>query len=382
MWIVPSCVYWSSFAFLGYTYVGYPLGIHLLSRVRERPVRRAPIEPSLTVVLACHNEEAHIERKLENLLALDYPKEKLQVIVVSDGSTDRTEEIVARFSGRAVELLSLPHGGKAAALNAGLERAHGELVVFADVRQRVSEDALRLAASFFADPRVGGVVGELVLEAKQGPGVYWAYEKVIRVAEGKVDSVVGGSGCFTAIRRHLFRRLPEDALLDDVFIPMQIVLQGYRVLYRPEIKVYDREASVSGEFARKARTLAGNFQILAQVPELLDPRKNRLLLEYLSHKVFRLAAPFALCALFSSNVVLVASGAPGWPFYVLTLAGQLAVYGLALRGALAGGEDAGRLARVCHTFVTLNVAAVEGLRRYLKGDLGWSTVRHAERTEA
>jgi len=381
MWIVPSCVYWSSFAFLGYTYVGYPLGIHLLSRIRERPVRRAAIEPSVTVILPCYNEEAHLERKLETLLALDYPKEKLQIIVVSDGSSDGTEEIASRYAGRAVELLSLPHRGKAVAINAGLERAHGEVVLFADARQRVPEDAVRLAVSFFADPRVGGVVGELVLETRQGPGVYWAYEKIIRVAEGKVDSVVGGSGCFTAIRRHLFRRLPEDSLLDDVFIPMQIVLQGYRVLYRPEIKVYDREASVAGEFARKARTLAGNFQLLGDLPELLDPRKNRLLLEFLSHKVFRLVTPLALGTLFASNVLLVVTLAPGWPFYALTLAGQLVVYGLAGCGALAG-EKAGWLPRVCHTFVTLNLAAVEGFRRYLKGDLGWTTVRHAESVEA
>jgi cellulose synthase/poly-beta-1,6-N-acetylglucosamine synthase-like glycosyltransferase len=376
MWILPSALYWSSLSLIGYTYAGYPLLIYALSRIRPRESRRAAIEPTVSVVLAAHDEEENLERKLENLCSLDYPREKLETLVVSDGSSDRTVEIARGFADRGVKVIELPAGGKPRALNAGVERARGEIVLFTDARQRIEENALRLTTAFFADPGVGGVVGELQLESKQGPGVYWAYEKLIRVAEGRFDSVVGGSGCYTAIRRHLYQPLPEDTLLDDVVTPMRIVLQGYRVLYRPEIRVFDREASVKGEFARKARTLAGNFQLLRQMPELLDPRRNRLFLQFLSHKVLRLAGPLALAALFGSNLWLVATAAPPWPFYVATLAGQLAGYGLALRGALEG-EKAGRLARVSHTFVTLNAAAVEGLRRYLKGDLSWTTARRS-----
>jgi cellulose synthase/poly-beta-1,6-N-acetylglucosamine synthase-like glycosyltransferase len=375
MWFLPSALYWSSLSLIGYTYAGYPLLIYGLSRVRPRQPRQGAIEPTVSVVLAAHNEQAHLERKLENLLSLDYPAEKLQVIVASDGSTDATCEIARRYAERGVVLLDLPHGGKPRALNAGVEQARGELVLFTDARQRIEAHALRLTTGFFADPQVGAVVGELQLESRQGPGVYWAYEKLIRVAEGRFDSVVGGSGCYTAIRRHLYEPLPEDTLLDDVVTPMRIVLQGYRVLYRPEIRVFDEEASVQGEFARKARTLAGNFQLLRQMPELLDPRRNRLFLQFLSHKVLRLAGPLALAALLGSNLWLVVTGAPPWPLYAATLGGQLAGYGLALYGAVAG-ERAGRLARVSHTFVTLNAAAVEGLCRYLKGDLAWTTVRH------
>ncbi len=375
MWMLPSALYWSSLSLIGYTYAGYPLLIYCLSRLRPREPRRAALEPTVSVVLAAHNEEAHLARKLENLCSLDYPREKLQVIVASDGSSDRTVEIAQGFAERGVEVLALPHGGKPRALNAGVERARGELVLFTDARQRLEPGALRLTTSFFADSQVGAVVGELQLESKQGPGVYWAYEKLIRVAEGRFDSVVGGSGCYTAIRRHLYQPLPEDTLLDDVVTPMRIVLQGYRVLYRPEIRVFDEEASVKGEFARKARTLAGNFQLLRQMPELLDPRRNRLFLQFLSHKVLRLTGPVALATLLGSNLWLVLTGAPPWPLYATTLLGQLAGYGLALKGALAG-ERAGRLARVSYTFVTLNAAAVEGLRRYLRGDLAWTTVRH------
>lgn len=375
MWIVPSIVYWSSLGIVGYTYAGYPLLIQALARLRPRPVRSAAGEPSISVVLAAYNEEANIGRKLENLLSLDYPRDKLQIIVVSDGSTDRTDEIVGTFAERGVELLRVPHGGKPAALNRGVEAAHGEVVLFCDARQRIANDALRAMAPLFGDPQVGAVVGDTLLEATRGPGFYWAYERRIRLAEGAVDSVVGGSGAMMGVRRHLYTPLPKDVLLDDVFTPMQIVLQGYRVLYHPDVQVFDQEASVSGEFSRKARTLAGNYQLMRYIPDVLRPAKNRVFIQYLSHKVLRLACPFALLGLLASNTWLVATGAPGWPWYTLTLGGQLAAYGLALKGALAG-DRAGRLSRVAHTFVVLNAAAVEGLRRYLRGDLSWTTARH------
>lgn len=375
MWLIPSLTYWSSLGLVGYTYAGYPALILTLSKLRPRPVQQAPIEPTISVVMAVHNGDSHIKSKLDNLLDLEYPRDKAQIIVVSDGSTDRTGAIAREYASRGVELVELPHGGKPAALNAGVHHARGEIVVFCDVRQRISEDALRRTVAFFADPQVGAMAGELVIESEQGPGAYWAYEKMIRTAEGMVDSVVGGSGCYLAIRRHLYQEIPSDSLLDDVYTPMQIVLQGYRVIHRPEVQVYDKEASVSGEFSRKARTLAGNFQLLRQLPELLDPRRNRILFQFVSHKLLRLACPYALVALLASNVVLVVTLAPGWPIYAVTLAGQLAAYGLAIKGALQG-EKAGKLARISHTFVTLNAAAVEGLRRYLKGDLQWSTVKH------
>lgn len=372
MWLTPSVVFWSSLGLVTYTYAGYPLLITALARLRPRKTWTAPIEPTVSVVLAVHNEERNIARKIENLLSMDYPAAKLQIVVVSDGSTDRTEEITTGFEGRRVTLVRIDRqGGKAAALNSGVHRASGEVVLFCDARQRIDPGALRALVPLFADPQVGAVSGELMLEGSKGPGVYWAYEKRIRAAEGKVDSVVGATGALFAIRRHLFQDIPPDSLLDDVYTPMQIVLQGHRVLFQPEARVFDEEVALSGEFARKARTLAGNFQILGQLPQLLNPFRNRIFLQYASHKVARLACPFALVALLGSNVALVASLAPGWPFYVVTLAGQLAVYGLALKGALQG-EGGGRLTRISHTFVTLNLAAVEGLRRYLTGDLSWT----------
>lgn len=378
MWLVPSVLYWSSLGLVLYTYAGYPLLIGTLARLRPRRSRAADIEPTVSVVLAVHNEEASIATKLDNLLGLRYPADKLQVVVVSDASTDATEAIVARHADRhprRVVLVRLESkSGKAEALNRGMERASGEVVVFCDARQRVEPDALRALVPHFADPTVGAVSGELQLAGERGPGVYWRYEKLIRAAEGRVDSVVGATGALYAIRRHLFQEIPAGTLLDDVYTPMQIVLQGYRVLFEPGARVHDQEAELKGEFSRKARTLAGNFQLVRLLPRLLNPLRNRLFVQFVSHKLLRLACPFALATLFASNVVLVGTGAPGWPLYVATLVGQLAAYGLAIKGAVEG-EQAGRAARVSHTFVVLNLAAVEGLRRFVRGELAWTSAR-------
>ena len=384
MWLVPSVIFWSSAAVIGYTYAGYPLLVYTLSRLRRKPVQARDIEPTVSVVVAAHNERARIGAKLDNLLDLDYPADKLEIIVVSDGSTDGTDDIVAEYAarhrGRVHCERVAAQAGKPTAINRGVARATGDVVLFCDTHQTVDRGALRALVRLFGDSDVGAASGELHLPSEQGPGVYWKYEKLIRAAESRFDSLVGATGALYAIRRRLFRNLPDDSLLDDVFTPMQIALRGYRVVLEPEAKIHDIEASTAGEFARKARTLAGNFQLLGHLPAVLNPRKNRLFFQLTSHKLMRLLCPFALTTLFASNVVLVATGAPGWPLYVATLAGQLAVYGLALRGREA--DRAGKLARISHTFVVLNAAAVEGLRRYLADDLAWTSARTAVDAEA
>ncbi len=373
MWILPTITYWSSLSLLSYTYLGYPLAINTLARVRPKRVRPGEIEPVVSVVMAVRNEQARVAAKLENLLYLDYPSAKLEVIVASDGSGDGTDEVVRGFADRGVRLVVLEgHGGKARALNAGVQQARGEVVLFCDVRQEIHPGALRTLVPLFGDPQVGAVSGELIMESEQGPGTYWVYEKLIRSAESRVDSTVGATGALYAIRRHLFEPLPEQCLLDDVYTPLQIVLKGYRVLFEPGATCTDRETTLAGEFSRKARTLAGNFQLLSLLPRLLSPRHNRVFFQLFSHKLCRLACPAALAGLLASNVVLVVTFAPGWPLYVATLGGQVFFYGLALKAHLAGGGE-GRLSKMSHTFVVLNSAAVEGFRRYLKGDFGWTS---------
>lgn len=382
MWLVSSAVYWSSLATLAYTYAGYPLLVYGVSRLRPRVPRSADIEPTVSVVLAARNERAHLADKLAGLLALEYPADKREIIIVSDGSTDGTDEIVRSFADRGVILERLERpSGKPTAINRGVARATGELVLFCDARQKVNPGALRALVRLFADEDVGAVSGDLHMPGERGPGVYTRYEAFIRAHESKVDSLVGASGAFYAIRRRLFRKLPEDSLVDDMFTPLQIALRGYRVVFEPAAAFYDTEHAPADEFARKARTLAGNFQLLRQLPQVLHPIRNRLFFQLVSHKVMRLVCPFALAGLFASNVVLVLTFAPGWPIYVLSLGGQLAGYALALYGAVAG-ERAGKLARLCHTFATLNLAAVEGLRRFLTADLAWTRAAPAREAAA
>lgn len=373
MWILSSLTYWSSLGVVAYTYAGYPALVMTLSKIRPKPVKASFFEPSVSVVLAAHNEQASIQAKLENLLSLDYPKEKLEIIVVSDGSTDETDSIVRSYSDRGVVLEQVAQAsGKPTALNRGVAKANGEVILFCDARQRIDPGALKALVAAFADPEIGVVSGELTIEGDRGPGFYWKYERAIRNAEGKIGSVPGATGALYAIRKHLFRDIPKESLLDDVFTPMQIVLQGYRAIFEPKAKAFDKESSLEGEFARKARTLAGNFQLVEHLPQIINPLKSKVAFSFISHKLMRLACPFALVTLFASNVMLVLTFAPGWPLYVSTLGAQLGTYGLAING-LVRGEKAGKVSRIAHTFVVLNAAAVEGLRRYLKGEFAWTT---------
>jgi poly-beta-1,6-N-acetyl-D-glucosamine synthase len=304
-------VFWASFLFLFYVYIGYPMLLALMSTVARRPVYKRPIEPNVTVIVAARNEAMRIARRLENLLALDYPREKLQIIVSLDGPTDGTEKVVEQYSG--IELVHSPwHRGKAAAINAAMARATGEVVLFADARQIFNAQTIRELVANFADYRVGAVTGELVLttdsesEASQPLGLYWHYEKKIRSLESQLHSVVGVTGAIYAIRRELYRPLPADTLLDDVMSPMRIVLSGKRVVFDSAAKAYDAVACCpQAEFQRKVRTLAGNYQLLARMPELLVPIHNAIFWQFVSHKVARLFAPYAMAALFISNALMV-----------------------------------------------------------------------------
>lgn len=370
-----ASMFWSSAAWVAYTYVGYPCLVWCLAKWRPRATTRGPGEPTVSIVMAVRNGERDVGSKLENLLDLDYPADKLQIIVVSDGSTDGTVAAVRRFARQGVELVELDEpSGKPTALNQGVARARGLVVLFCDTRQRIEPQAIRALVSHFVDPAVGAVSGELVIGGDRGPGTYWQYEKLIRFAEGALDSVPGATGALYAIRRELYHDLPRDCLLDDVYTPMSIVLAGKRVLFEPRARAHDTEAGLEDEFQRKARTLAGNFQLLEQLSGVLDPMKNRILWQFVSHKLARLACPYALLSMFLSSVSLAVSPGPGRVMYGMLFGAQILTYGLAVCG-FARGDQANRIERLAHTFVALNAAAVEGLRRYLAGDLSWTSAR-------
>jgi cellulose synthase/poly-beta-1,6-N-acetylglucosamine synthase-like glycosyltransferase len=337
-------VFWVSLLTVAYVYAGYPLLLLAWSRWKPRPVRHGGAEPTVSLVLAARGERNRLAAKLENCLALDYPAHKLEIVVSLDGCADGSDRVAARFASRGVRVVSVDrHCGKAAALNRGVAAAGGEIVVFCDARQELERSAVRRLVSCFADPAVGAVSGELVLldddgkVAADGVGLYWRYEKSVRAMESRIHSAVGASGALYAIRRELYTPLPEDVLLDDVLVPMRIVLAGWRTVFEPAARAYDQEAPPDLEFTRKVRTLAGNFQLLTLQPELLSPRSNPVFVQFVSHKLGRLLVPYLLAALLVSNLFLLEG------LYLVFLGGQLAWYLLASAGALVtrGARPAG-----------------------------------------
>lgn len=362
----------ASAAFIFGAYAGYPFWAWLRSVRSPKPVRAAPVFPFLSVVMAVHNEARALPAKLENLAAADYPAGQYEIIVVSDGSTDGTWEVLSAWEGRSgtpsVRALALSqHEGKAAALNAGVRTAKGEILVFMDVRQKVEPDALRRLAANFADPEIGCVSGELMLgkldagPAPGGVGLYWRLEKMIRLWESNAGSVVGATGALYAARRALVAPLPRGTILDDVFIPLEVCRLGKRVIFEPKARAWDEIAAAGREFRRKVRTLTGNYQLLQLAPWLLT-RANPVRLEFVAHKLMRLLVPFALIAFFISSIMI--PGALARALVVL----QIVFYGLALLSL--AGVRLGFLARAADpalTFLLLNAAAAVALIFFLTG---------------
>lgn len=355
-----------------YSYAGYPLLLALVARLRPAPpVRRGDIQPRVSIVIVAHDEEATIERKILNCLDLDYPADRLEVLIASDGSTDRTEEIVRRYEDRGVRLLSLPGpNGKPSALNRAVPQAKGEILLLCDARQRLDRTALRELVAAFADPTVGAVSGALHIEADQGSSgegvaAYWRYEKVIRALESRVGSTAGVTGAIYAIRRDSFPTLDPRLILDDVAVPLAVAASGRRVLFEPAAKAFDRSAEdAEGEYRRKVRTLAGNYQLVALWPWLLNPARNPLFFQFVSHKLSRLAVPWCLLFLLGSSAVLAGSSV----FFRIAFLVQAVFYILAAGGWLL--ERAGvrlRLFSVPYAFALLNVAAAASLFGFLRG---------------
>jgi biofilm PGA synthesis N-glycosyltransferase PgaC len=363
-------VFWSAAALIGYSYLGYPAWLWMRSRWSPRPVRRSHDEPAVSAVLVVRNEEAIVARKLENLLALDYPAAKLEVVVVSDGSDDRTPVILRDFvaRGRVRTVIKPASQGKAAGLNDAVRMASGDLLLFTDARQRIEPGALRYLVENFGDSEVGAASGELMLgdpqtgETGKGMGVYWRIEKKIRELESASGSVVGATGAIYCMRRSLFEPLPAGTILDDVFLPMQVVRQKARVVFDSRARAWDSpDLGDSREFARKVRTLSGNYQLLQLAPWLLGSG-NPVRFEFISHKLSRLAVPFALMALLIASLFLPQ------PFYRAALIAQLAFYALSL--IAMAGMRIGPLARIAdpaRTFVVLNCAAAVAFVNFVTG---------------
>ena len=367
--------FWTAAAVLVYTYAGYPLLVALLACLRP-PFEARLLDdaelPPVTVVMAAHNEARRLRDKLRNLRAQDYPAALLHVLVVSDGSGDGSERALDGAPGVRT-LAYAERRGKAHALNLAMAQAETDLVVFCDVRQELEPGAVRRLVSDLADPSVGIAGGELSHRpaesgAGRSIGLYWRYERWIRRSESRLHSTVGASGALYAMRRGDWTDLRAGTILDDFETPMQVARRGKRVLLDSRARFWDDlHEDPADEKRRKIRTLSGNFQSFAAMPWLFLPGANPLWFQFLSHKVLRLAAPYAMA------VCLVASLAAGGSLYRALALLQLAFYAMAAAGRWWPASRASRLVSFAHVFCDLNLAAVIALFRFLRGrvDARW-----------
>src|SRR6266568_365599 len=360
--------FWGSVGIIAYAYAGYPVWLWLRTRWRPVPLKRSALTPPISVLVVVRNEAAVLRRKLTNLLELDYPSDRLEILVVSDGSTDETNQILQECSARTqIHVMPNPNSkGKAAGLNDALQIARGEIVVFTDVRQILEREALSLLMENFADPLVGCASGELMLgephsgESGKGVGLYWRIEKQVREMESVSGSVVGATGALYAARRELVPALPSETILDDVYIPMSIVRQGLRVIFDSRARAWDvADQGRKHEFARKVRTLSGNYQLLHLMPWILSGA-NPIRFEFISNKLARLVVPFAMAAALVSSIFL------SDPAYRVALLLQVGFYTIGILGLIQ--FRLGPLARIGDIVVTvlvLNTAAVVAFANFI-----------------
>lgn len=343
-------LFWGSVALLAYTYVVFPAILFVRGLLWRKPYRTEDITPSVSMIIAAYNEAASIGEKLDNVVSLDYPRDCLEVIVASDGSTDETEAIVAQYEDRGVKLLALPRQGKAGALNSAVAVAKGEILVFSDANSQYAPDAIRQLVRPFADPEVGGVAGNQVYlsekrmaddTAQTGDGerTYWGFDRFLKRIQSEAGNTISATGAIYAIRRSLFPGVPE-GVTDDFATSTAVIAQGYRLVFAPDAKAFEPVAKSSGvEFGRKVRVMTRGLRAVLVRRELLNPfRFGFYALQLFSHKVLRrlMFAPLAL--LLVSNPFLLGEGV----FYQLTMLAQIGFYGAALAGALFRDTALGR----------------------------------------
>ncbi len=367
--------FWGCVTALAYTYVGFGLLVAGWGSLRRRTVRKAPIEPKVSIVIAAFNEEAVIAEKLENLLSLDYPEDALEIIVASDGSDDRTVEIVRRYVDERVLLLALPRRGKIYALQDAVAQAQGEILVFSDANTFLHPQAVRMLARNFADREVGGVCGNQLYRSSactdssgQGESLYWSYDKWLKAKQTHTGSIVSADGALYAIRRKLFRVPESAAVTDDFAISTAVVQQGFRLVYEPEAIAYEEPAGAAArEFKRKVRLMTRGMCGVLLRRALLNPFHYGFYSVVLfSHKVVRRLAPIFLIVLFASSALLSVRGG----FFAACALLQVAFYGLAALGFLLRTHRVGRLKLIAIPFFycLANAAALVALNKVGRGE--------------
>lgn len=366
-------LFWTLLALTLYGYIFYPFLIYVWAQLSHRPVKKGNYEPSVSIVISVYNEEKVIGKKIENILSLDYPAQKVEILIGSDGSTDQTVSTIKSFNDKRIFVLeSTFRRGKMAVINELIKRSQNDVIVFMDARQIWEKNAIKELVSNFTDQTVGSVSGELILSNKEegtakGLNLYWTYEKFIRDQESHVHSMLGATGAIYAIRRHLFKEIPVNVVLDDMYTPFEIIKQGYRAIYDDRAKAYDEVATnPHEEHRRKVRTLYGNFQIFSLMPEMFNPFASPIAIQLFSHKFLRVIIPFFLIILLVINWQLRFE-----PFYNVLFWLQIVFYAMAAIGCLARNIKYGilktisRLCYVPYVFCLLNICAFQGFLRFI-----------------
>jgi cellulose synthase/poly-beta-1,6-N-acetylglucosamine synthase-like glycosyltransferase len=381
-----EALFWLCAASIFWTYAGYPVLLALLARLRSRVYAFEPIEPTVTVIIAAYNEQKHIGQKLDNMLVLDYPREKLELIVASDCSTDRTHEIVESYRDRGVRLVALPErGGKTAAQNAAAAQAHGEILVFTDVTTRFAPDAVRQLVKGFADPRVGCIdaphqsVSEQGTVVGKGGSTYRGYETWIRMLEARVNSQIGVTGCLYAVRRSVYEPIDPD-LISDFIIASKVFAKGYVTASNEAIVTRETALETPArEFEMRVRIVVRSINGIVREARMLNPfRYGFFSFQLLSHKVLRYLVPELLLVTLATSLLLALSGSPRAPLYAALFGAQIGLVLAALLGWLSLRYRVRLpLVHIPFYFVLANVAAFWGFLLYLKGErkVTWTTVR-------
>ena len=371
---VLEIIFWTCVVLVVYCYALYPIIIWVLSRLFGRtappPEMTDADLPSMTLLIAAYNEEAVIAARVENALAMDYPREKLRILIASDGSSDKTAEIIARYADRGVRVLDYrERRGKAGTLNAAMAEVETELVLLSDANTNFEPAAARKMASWFADPNLGVVCGKLVLvdpgTGRNADGAYWKYETFLKKCDGRLGALLGSNGAIYAMRRGLFKPIPPDTIVDDFVIPLLAKLSAdFSIVYDSGSAASEETAAdVGDEFHRRARIGAGGFQAITLLWKLLDVRRGWIAFTFFSHKVLRWLCPFFLMGMLLSDFL-----ARYHPIYRYASRAQFAFYLVSLLVTMLPREQGiWRPLRLATMFTSMNLAILVGFWRWVRG---------------
>ncbi|MFC1658437.1 glycosyltransferase family 2 protein [Candidatus Omnitrophota bacterium] len=377
-----EALFWLMFIMVIYTYFGYPLLNLVISLFINNRVNKKEIEPSVTFLITAYNEERHIREKLENTLGLDYPRDKLEIIVASDASSDQTDQIVREFVKSGVKLFRVEgRVGKTEVQNQAVNTARGEIVIFSDATTKYEKSAIRKIVRNYADPAVGAVSGRYKYfdpnhtQIGTGTIAFWDYENFIKIKQTQIKTITGCCGCIYSVRKNLYQPLPQD-IISDLVEPLKILEQGYRIVFEPEALAYELTSQDSNEeFRMRVRVISRGMRGLLYMKQLFNPfRYGFVSFQLISHKVLRWILPLFAITLYAANIYLINKN----NFYFFTFWLQSVFYILALIGLIL--DAIGKKSKILSFplyFCVVNIASLVALIRTIvkKKDIAWQTLR-------